>query len=144
MEFNEAMHGFAKNIEVNQHNGVALYNLMKREGRFIFNCQAVNSPKSAKAMVSDHFRGLVNEVFLCVGCQVALTTNFNTEAGLYNSSRGTVIDVVYQEGKIVNTDLPDYILVKFEKFKGQPFAQQESIPIFPREEHSENFQYSRK
>jgi hypothetical protein len=45
----------------------------------------------------DKFFGLRKEVFLCKGAQVYLTLNLNTKLGLYNSSPGTIIDIIYEE-----------------------------------------------
>jgi len=138
------MHGFATNREVNVHNGDVLINFMKKEKRFIVHCEAVNNNKSAKSMDSKHFRGLVNELYVCIGCEVTLTYNLNTEAGLYNSSKGKVVEIVFQEGKTINTDLPDYIMVKFDNFKGEPFDARGAVPIFPKEEFSEDYKFQRK
>ena len=118
-EFEDAMHGFATNREMNIHNGNKLIKMMRQDKRFIVRSQAVNSSSSAKAMTSDSFKGLVNELFVCIGCEVTLTCNLNTEAGLFNSSKGKVVDIVFSEEQTVNSEMPAFILVKFESFKGK-------------------------
>ncbi len=41
--------------------------------------KAINHPKSARNLSSDYFRGLENEIFMAIGAQVTLTTNFNPQ-----------------------------------------------------------------
>ena len=57
---------------------------------------------------------------ICVGCKVALKgRNFNPQWGLYNSSIGTVEEIVFEEGKNPNAgDLPLYVAVNFPSYTG--------------------------
>ena len=55
---------------------------------------------------------------LCVGAKVAIFgINYVPELGLYNGARGTLVDIVYDEGQTPNSKenyhLPKYVVVNF-------------------------------
>lgn len=55
---------------------------------------------------------------MCKGAKVYLTQNLNTSIGLYNSSTGIIIDIIYEKGADPQIDQPKYVLVEFDKYKG--------------------------
>jgi hypothetical protein len=59
---------------------------------------------------------------------VFLCKNLNTEVGLFNSSEGTIIDIIYEDNADPTQDLPKYVLVKFDQYKG---SSDQIFPIFP-------------
>lgn len=73
--------------------------------------------------------------YICRGAKVEITgRNILPELGLYNSSMGEVVDIVYQKHESPNTGfLPRYVLVRMPAYKGPPFIQQDPkiIPVVP-------------
>jgi hypothetical protein len=60
-----------------------------------------------------------------------MTSNLNVSIGLYNSSPGTVVDIIYKEGANLDTDQPDYVLVDFENYKGTKLNGENIFPVKP-------------
>ena len=61
---------------------------------------------------------LVKQTDLCVGAKVAISgINYVPQLGLYNGARGTLVDIVYDEGQTPNSKqnyhLPKYVVVDF-------------------------------
>ena len=84
-------------------------------------------------------KGLKDIVYLCVGAQVYLTRNLNTELGLFNSSPGVVKEIVYAEGSDPMHDLPEYVLVDFPNFKGSKTEGRNLFPVKPMTVLSDDF-----
>ena len=57
-------------------------------------------------------------LYLCVGAKVYLTKNKMVPYGLYNSSPGTIKEIYYKIDSNHKTDLPEYVLVEFDNYKG--------------------------
>jgi len=110
------------NKAANEYNAKTLQSL----GQSIVRIDAINSgPTKAiaakmKALPSDECRGLRNEIFLCTGAKVSLTTNLWTEAGLANGQTGIVRDVVYADDAQV-PDMPLFVWVEIEDYRGPSF-----------------------
>ena len=67
-----------------------------------------------------HFdiKSLVKQTDLCVGAKVAIFgINYVRQLGLYNGARGTLADIMYDEGQTPNSKqnyhLPKYVVVDF-------------------------------
>jgi hypothetical protein len=65
---------------------------------------------------------------------VILTYNVWKKAGLFNSSKGIIRDVYWEEGSAI--DLPDIIMVEFEGFLGKGYDGN-LIPFRRDKEYSE-------
>ena len=50
-----------------------------------------------------------------------LTTNLHMTTGLFNSSVGTVVDIIYEDGRNPTLGLPYAVMVEFVKYVGPPF-----------------------
>jgi hypothetical protein len=50
-----------------------------------------------KKQKEDNFNGLKRVLYLSKGAKVYLCMNLNTNIGLFNSSEGIVIDIIYKE-----------------------------------------------
>ncbi|CAL4095220.1 unnamed protein product [Meganyctiphanes norvegica] len=76
--------------------------------------------------------GLHNSTILCRGCKVMLLTNLWNEPGLTNGANGIVQYIVYEQGT-QPTDLPLFLLVKFDQYTGPSFHPKEEklVPIAP-------------
>jgi hypothetical protein len=57
-------------------------------------------------------------LYLAKGAKVFLCKNLNTEAGLFNSSEGEIVDIIYDKKSDPTKDFPKYVLVKFENYNG--------------------------
>ena len=70
----------------------------------------------------DHFKdnSCPRVCTICIGCKVALKgRNFNPQWGLFNSTIGTVQEIVYEDRKNPNAgDLPLYVAVDFPTYCG--------------------------
>ena len=67
-----------------------------------------------------------------VGSPVYLTLNLYVSAGLFNSAKGKVVDIIY--GTTTATlppNLPEIILVKFDKLKIRGFNGEEGVVPIP-------------
>ena len=141
--FSEAIRLYATNEKVDSYNYFKLQILNQPITRLV----ARNTPYSAKKFSSEVFRGIQNDLFLCVGAKVTLLTNILPRSGLTNGSQGTVVDIIYMEGKKPNEDLPNFIVVYFPEYTGAQFFEDESyknyIPLPPMKIDSEDHRCSR-
>lgn len=94
---------------------------------------AVTTGFHSKSSSSDKAGGLVRTLFLCKGAKVMLTTNLNVPFGLFNGSMGTVVDILYLDGKKTKDSLPNVVMVEFQKYSGPPFllSHPKLVPIVP-------------
>ena len=61
--------------------------------------------------------------------EIIMNNNLNTSLGLYNSSPGTVVDIVYEANANPDFDLPRYILVEFENYQGDLIRGKKIFPV---------------
>ena len=66
----------------------------------------------AAGMSADQFKGLLNELYLTIGCKVYMIYNLKAELGLFNSSKGLVQDILYKKNADLTKDQPRFILAK--------------------------------
>ena len=62
-----------------------------------------------------------------------LTTNINVLYGLFNGSMGTVVVIIYKDGRSHSDSQPDVIMVLFSKYTGPDFIEMNPkiVPIVP-------------
>ena len=77
-------------------------------------------------------------LYLCKGARVFLTVNLNTSIGLFNSSQGTVIDIVYEENADTDVELPKYVLVDFTKYTDQ-IRESNVFPVYPQKIYDDDY-----
>ena len=68
--------------------------------------------------------GLLPPLYLCRDSKVMLVVNLKADCGLYNGAVGTVVDIVYKDGRRPTDDpapVPDVVLVRFPGFRGPPY-----------------------
>ena len=122
---------FTTNKEVNNENHTRLNEL----GEKIVLINAKNTG-NARKMDSSNFRGLMNSVYLSVGCKITLTTNVLTSAGLANGTVGIVKEFEYEDG-VQAPNLPKCVWIDFgEKYTGSTFFPNNAersgwVPILP-------------
>ena len=94
---------------------------------------AVNTGPHAKIAKTDQAGGLLNQLYLCVGSKVMLTTNLAVSHGLFNGAIGFVREILYLEGRTPSSNLPDVVMVNFPGYLGPPFTTSGDplVPIFP-------------
>ena len=116
----ELKHNKTKLLEINEHNPVA-------------KIQAKGSGSHSQACSTDKAGGLVKTLYLCRGAKVRLTSNINIPYGLFNGSMGTVVDIIYCDGRSPSDSQPDVIMVNFPKYTGPPFIESHPnvVPIIP-------------
>ena len=49
--------------------------------------------------------------------------------GLYNSSPGTIVDIIYHQDSDPSKDLPKYVLVELDNYKGELIRGRKIFPI---------------
>lgn len=75
-------------------------------------------------------------LYLCRDSKVMLVVNLKADWGLYNGAIGTVVDIVYKDGRRPTDDpapLPDVVLVRFPGYWGPPYINEDPtvVPIVP-------------
>ena len=116
---NNALHVFAFNKDVDQHNEEMLIDQAQKTGRSIKVSHASDVSKTQKgrqiqklSATSKSTKGdLPNQVRLCIGARVVLTSNIDVNDGLVNGSFGTVKDLK-QNGE---NETFESVFVKFDK-----------------------------
>ena len=93
LKFKDCPKLFGTNLEVNKYN----YKKMIELKRPIFKINSENYNKACSRENDEVFFGLKKTLYLCNGAKVFISQNLNTSLGLYNSSPGTVVDIVYAE-----------------------------------------------
>ena len=75
------------------------------------------SNKLSRSQVNNHLREVLDmkTTYLCRGAVVEITfVNLKPKLGLFNGARGTVVDLVFEEGDNPNAgDLPEVVVVDF-------------------------------
>ena len=96
----EWFHNKKKLLEANKYAPVAKVSA-KSEGMY------------KNVLLSDKAGGLLDRLFLCKGAKVMFTTNLNVKFGIFNGAMGTVIDILYLNGKNPTYSIPDVVMVDF-------------------------------
>ena len=75
-----------------------------------------------------------------IGSNVILRKNLWVEAGLFNGSKGVIVDIILNDNHSVKC-----LLVRFEKFKGKGWNGTDLVPVEPvKFEHKSNQKFFRK
>lgn len=98
--------------------------------------KAVNNGRHALKADSNKAGGLLQLVYLCHDSKIMLVANLKPEWGLYNGAIGTVVEIVYLDGRRPTNDpspQPDFVLVRFTGYKGPAFIDEEPqiVPVVP-------------
>lgn len=127
----EWLHNKTKILKANERNPIA-------------KVDAISHGSHAKGVSSENAKGLLPTVYLCIGCKVMLTTNLHVKFGLFNGSTGTVVEIIYPEGKTPKDCQPVCVMVKFQKYTGPPFVNHDVkiVPITPIKRKIDCFCYS--
>ena len=102
---------------------------------------AIDQGQHAKRATSDKAAVLQQTLYLCQGARVMLTSNLHVLFCLFNGSIGTVIDIVYLNGRSPKDSLPDVVIVDFDKYTGPAFLPETPtiVPIAPVERRIDCF-----
>lgn len=93
--------------------------------------KARNTGPGAKNATEDKTENLNSELLISIGAKVTLNSNLWVECGLVNGSMGTVVDFSWKAGGNPDIDLPEVILVRFDKYDGPVLNEELStVPIF--------------
>ena len=124
--FEKAIHLFATNDEVNFHNRRCLSLLSRPVAR------SVATRVSSNYSIEGDEEKLANELLIVVGARVMLTSNLWIDARLVNGALGVIEEIVYNP-EVSPLEPPTYVLVKFDKYEGDPWDERftETIPITP-------------
>jgi len=90
--FKDAQRIYCLNDDCSEHNKVRL----KQVNAPITVLRAHNDFLRGKNCASDQFRGLQNNLHICIGAHVVVTTNIWKRVGIVNGASGTVIDIIYR------------------------------------------------
>ncbi|KAI3870675.1 hypothetical protein MKW92_016830 [Papaver armeniacum] len=110
---------------------VACYDLqrLKELGHPVAHISSKNNCETAKGADSDEAKGSQKVVFLSKGARVMLRKNLSTQYGLVNGSTGTVVDVLYLDGKKPPGDMHVSVMVKFDKYIGPQVYEGSTLDI---------------
>jgi len=81
---------------------------------------AKNSTLYGRSIGEDHFRGLMNVVYVAVNVNINLTTNTWKKHGLVNGASGTIKHIIYPS-IITDNCLPESIIIHFPDYDGPQF-----------------------
>ena len=136
--FKNSMRIFATNLQTYMYNIRQL-----QEANKILYCitsQKIKTKQLEKdfnAHAEKDFTNLHENLWLSVGTPVYLTVNLNPAIGLYNSSEGVVVDIIYHDDDKNGENLPKYVLVEFDEYKGLKFDERNIFPVAPIELNNE-------
>ena len=113
-------HNKSKLLELNSFYPIA---------KLVSECRGSHS----KSEDSEKAGGLQKTLFLCKSAKVMLSVNLCVPFGLFNGATGTVVDIIYLNGKRPENSLPDVVMVEFDSYTGPGFVQEskKNVPIFP-------------
>ena len=120
---------FPSHAEEWEHNKTKLLEANKQHP--ITKIISTNKGPHSKKSDSSKAGGLPHTSYLCVGAKVTLTVNTNVQFGLFNGATGTVVDIIYENGR-TNEKMPSVVMVDFPKYTGPPFLEEHPtvVPIF--------------
>lgn len=126
--FNDAVHLFRKNDDVDEYNE----SILRKNNQPVARIIAQGKNDFTATNKKDRSSGLTGELLISVNSKVMLRRNICTNAGLVNGAIGTVKYIVYQND-IKPPQFP-YILVEFDNYQGPAFYDN-CVPILPVESH---------
>ena len=83
--------------------------------------KAVNNGRHAVKADSNKAGGFLPLLYLCRDSKVILVVNLKVDWGLYNGALGTVVNIVYKDGRRPAEDpapVPVVVLVRFPGYRG--------------------------
>jgi ATP-dependent DNA helicase PIF1 len=93
---------------------------------------AVNQGRNAHKATEEEADNLQNEIYICIGARIMLSSNLWIEIGLVNGSMGIITDITWARDQDPFTSLPLAILVEFDGYIGPEFPGCNSgvVPVF--------------
>ena len=145
--FRSAVHLFATNREVDEHNIRALNGIAAPKICLRAKHSDDNKTRKARNMKCDSFQGLSLTLYLSVGTRVMLHINLWTATGLTNGSVGEVKDIVFHPVDNPHHDLPRFVVVDFPHYRGPRFFSCDEkatwVPLGPSTIKDDSFRFSR-
>jgi ATP-dependent exoDNAse (exonuclease V) alpha subunit len=134
-DYDDIIRLFSTNEPVHKYNFEKLKTLQKK-GKPVAKIVSSNVGKGASNLPPDKFRiPMLPVLYLAQGARVMLRGNLlPARFGLVNGSIGTVVDIVYEQGKKPD-DFPDVVVVDFPQYKGPVIFKDHPtyVPIPPME-----------
>ncbi|XP_034250933.1 ATP-dependent DNA helicase PIF7-like [Thrips palmi] len=129
--FENAIRLFSTKKSVKEYNTSKLNHLCDQNGNIVpIAClPAQHHGLGANLGSEDDYSGLASELYLGVGTRVMLRTNLWLKKSLVNGSMGTVIDLLYEDGKSSPNDLPSVVMIKFDEYNGPGIGPENLVPI---------------
>ncbi|CAH3017281.1 unnamed protein product [Porites evermanni] len=119
-----------------QHNKAKLLERNRQPNHPVAKIKAVHNGRHAVKADSNKAGGLLPLLYLSRDSKVMLVVNLKADWGLFNGAVGTVVDIVYKDGRRPTDDpapVPDVVLVRFPAHKGPPYINEDPtvVPIVP-------------
>ena len=119
-----------------QRNKTKLLECNRQPNHPVAKIKAVHNGRHAVDADSNKAGGLLPLLYLCRDSKVMLVVNLKADWGLYNGAVGTVVDIVYKDGRRPSDDpapVPDVVLVRFPGYRGPPYINEDPtvVPIVP-------------
>ncbi|EXU95533.1 PIF1-like helicase [Metarhizium robertsii] len=108
---------YATEDRVNEYNHYHLDCL----GRPVIQVKAKNVGSGAAAAPDNKAGNLAEQIPICIGARLMLTSNLWQPVGLCNGARGTVSDIGWAPGTDPIQDPPCVIMMEFDKYSGPVF-----------------------
>ncbi|KAI3947062.1 hypothetical protein MKW92_023784 [Papaver armeniacum] len=125
--FKNAIRLFPKKEDAAAHN----YEQLEKLGYPVARVMSSNNCQTAEHASTDDAKGLQKIVLLSKESRVMLRKNICTKFGLVNGSTGTVVDVVYEDGKKPPTHMPIAVMVRFDKYTGPQLYEEPNVNVIP-------------
>ena len=132
----QGLYIFPKNSLEWQHNKTKLPQCNRQPNQPSSKIKSVHNGRLAVKTDSNKVGGLLSLLYLCRDSKVMLVVNLKADWGLFNRALGTVVDIVYKDGRRPTDDpapLPDVLLVRFPGYRGPPYMNEDLtvVPIVP-------------
>ena len=127
-----------KTLSITIHCGLLSLELLlecnRKPNHPVAKIKAVHNGRHAVKADSNKAAGLLPLLYLSPDSKVMLVVNLKPDWGLNNGAVGTVVDIVYKDGRRPTDDpapVPVVVLVRFQGYRGPPYINKDPtvVPI---------------
>ena len=132
--FRNAIRLFALRANVDCYNQDVIENLVDEVTKKqvpVARVPSINSSRKAEKCSADEAEGLEPVLFLSQGSRIMLSQNLWTAKGLVNGSIGTLVDLLYEDGKAPPYDPPFVLICDFPSYRGPQFIPNTTLVPIP-------------
>ena len=130
-KFNNALRLFSTKEAVEKFNNMKLLTLQDEDGNLlpVARIPAQHHGSGASQGRPDEAGGLMPVLYVGPGIRIMLRSNLWVKKGLVNGVMGTVVDLLYEEGKQSPDNPPAILMVKFDSYQGPGIGPDRLVPV---------------